>query len=110
MTTTWQQILESDVFGVNELDWRCDVAERLEAGGGRTNDPQEAGESRDEMIWTIRAVNAGDCYAEQIYGQSEAPRFDSRAEAEAEAEALLPGAMEVAPGVEFIVDEWEGDI
>lgn len=46
----------------------------------------------------------GSCDSEQIYGEED-PVFETREEAEAAAAALLPGAREVAPQVEFTVIE-----
>jgi hypothetical protein len=59
------------------------------------------------MKYTVVAQNTGDCYPEQLYGQSERPQFDTREEAEACAKELLPGARTVAPEVRFVVIQGE---
>ena len=57
MTATWQSVIDSDVLGTDDLDWRIEVSERLEEGGGLTD--ADFGRLRALIVRTQAALAPG---------------------------------------------------
>lgn len=56
---SWKQVIDADIFGTDELNWRLEVSDRLEDGGVGLTDADFA-RLRALIVRTQAALSTGD--------------------------------------------------